>query len=171
MASNGPETTERSGELTVAKDRPASSWPTASRPNGTTGMPPLGRDALGQLEAGLSLATVNSPDLSVVSGPFEAIDRYADTLKKKGIESQRLRTSHAFHCAMMDSILEPFVSRMAAITLQPPNIPIQSNLTGTWLTPEQAADPASWRRHLRNAVLFSDSVSELLKDQEYAFLE
>lgn len=142
-----------------------------SVPRGAMLSVPLGRDALGQLEAGLSLATVNSPDLSVVSGPFEAIDRYADTLKKKGIESQRLRTSHAFHCAMMDSILEPFVSRMAAITLQPPNIPIQSNLTGTWLTPEQAADPAYWGRHLRNAVLFSDSVSELLKDQEYAFLE
>jgi acyl transferase domain-containing protein len=142
-----------------------------SVPRGAMLSVPLGRDALGQLEAGLSLATVNSPDLSVVSGPFDAIERCADALKKKGIESQRLRTSHAFHSSMMDSILEPFVARMAAITLRPPDLPIQSNLTGTWLTPEQATDPAYWGRHLRYAVLFSDSVSELLKDQDYAFLE
>jgi len=131
----------------------------------------LGREALGQLDDGLALATVNSPDLCVVSGRFDAIDHFAEALKKKGIESQRLRTSHAFHSAAMDSILEPFVARMAAIRLQPPNLPIQSNLTGAWLTPEQATDPAYWGRHLRNAVLFSDSVSQLLMDPEYAFLE
>jgi acyl transferase domain-containing protein len=131
----------------------------------------LGREAIGQLEDGLSLATVNSPDLCVVSGPIDAIDRFAEALKKMGIESQLLRTSHAFHSPMMESILEAFVARVAAIRLQPPNLPIQSNLTGTWLTSEQAIDPAYWGRHLRNTVLFSDSVSDLLKNPEYAFLE
>ena len=132
---------------------------------------PLGREALGQLDDGLSLATVNSPSLCVVSGPFDAINRFAEALKKKGIESQLLRTSHAFHSSMMDSILDAFVAKMASIRLQPPNLPIHSNITGTWLTPEQATDPAYWGRHLRNAVQFSDSVSNLLKNSEYAFLE
>ncbi len=49
------------------------------------------------------------------------------------------------------------------LELHPPAMPWISNLTGTWITPEQAVDAGYWVRHLREAVRFSDGVQELLK--------
>jgi len=118
----------------------------------------------------LALAAINTPDLCVVSGPCDAIDALQAQLKSEGIDAERLRTSHAFHSAMMDGVIDAFVSKIAAIPLRPPSIPVMSNLSGTWLTAEQATDPGYWGRHLRNTVLFSASVNELMGDENRVFL-
>ena len=47
-----------------------------------------------------------------------------------------------------------FASRSA--TVSEPRIPWVSNVTGTWITPAEARDPAYWVRHLRQAVRFLD---------------
>jgi phthiocerol/phenolphthiocerol synthesis type-I polyketide synthase E len=60
--------------------------------------------------------------------------------------------------------------KMAAIPLRPHSIPVMSNLTGTWLTQEQATDPNYWGQHLRSTVLFSASVTELMRDESRVFL-
>ena len=39
---------------------------------------------------------------------------------------RRLKTSHAFHSAMMDPVLEEFARRMAQVKLKPPQIPFIS---------------------------------------------
>ena len=141
-------------------------------PGGTMLSVPLGRDALEPLLGGdLSLAAVNSPKLCVVSGPNEAIDLLRNRLTREGIQCQRLHTSHAFHSAMMDPIVDSFVAKVAAIPLLPPTLPVMSNLTGTWLTPAEATDPAYWGRHLRHTVLFSDAVAGLLADPDCVLLE
>jgi acyl transferase domain-containing protein len=132
----------------------------------------LSRAALAaRLGGDLSLAAVNAPNLCVASGPCAAIDQLHEGLKAEGINAQRLRTSHAFHSAMMDPIVDAFVAKVARIRLHPPSLPVMSNLTGTWLSAEQAADPSYWGRHLRNPVLFSTSVSELLADPSRVLLE
>lgn len=118
----------------------------------------------------LALAAINTPDLCVVSGPCEAIEDLQAQLNCEGIDAERPRTSHAFHSAMMDSVIEPFVRKMAAIPLRPPSIPVMSNLTGTWLTSDQATDPSYWGQHLRDTVLFSASVTELMRDENRVFL-
>jgi acyl transferase domain-containing protein len=43
-----------------------------------------------------------------------------------------------------------------------PTIPFLSNLTGDWITPAQATDPAYWADHLRGAVRFADCAGRLL---------
>jgi acyl transferase domain-containing protein len=57
------------------------------------------------LDAGLSLAAVNGPRMSVVSGTLEAVAALEQHLSDQDTACQRLRTSHAFHSAMMDPIL------------------------------------------------------------------
>jgi acyl transferase domain-containing protein/acyl carrier protein len=127
--------------------------------------------ARARLGNGLALAAINAPDLCVVSGPCDAVEDFQAQLKSEGIDAERLRTSHAFHSAMMDSMVDVFVHKVAAIPLRPPTIPVMSNLTGAWLAPEQATDPGYWGRHLRNPVLFSASVTELMRDPMRVFLE
>ena len=123
------------------------------------------------LGADLSLAAINAPDRCVVSGPQEAVEALRAELAARGVAARPLHTSHAFHSAMMEPILEPFIQRFEGIALQPPRIPYISNVSGSWITPAEATDPDYWARHLRQAVRFADGVRELCKDADLILLE
>ncbi|MFN6479632.1 beta-ketoacyl synthase N-terminal-like domain-containing protein [Nostoc sp. DedQUE07] len=111
----------------------------------------------------LSLAASNAPSLCVVSGTKEAIAALQNSLIEQGVDCRLLHTSHAFHSQMMEPILEPFVRQVKDVNLQPPQILFVSNVTGTWITAEQATDPDYWARHLRQTVLFNEGIAELLQ--------
>ena len=123
------------------------------------------------LSDGISLAGLNAPSLSVVSGPTTLIDELAQKLQAKEIEVQPLRTSHAFHSAMMEPMIVPFVERVAKVRRMPPRIPFVSTLTGTWITPEEAMNPEYWGRQTRYGVRFSTAVEELVKTPARVLLE
>ena len=72
----------------------------------------------------------------MVSGPSERVEQFASELKAQGIDTRKLHTSHAFHSAMMDPILEPFSRAVEKARPRPPNIPIVSTMTGKLLSPE-----------------------------------
>lgn len=143
-----------------------------SLPGGAMLSVPLSEaEILPYLGPGLSLSAVNGPSLCVISGDFERIDALSYRLANDGIEFRRLRTSHAFHSEMMDPILDAFRQQFDSLELGAPEIPIMSNVTGTWLTAEQAVDPDYWVRHLRQTVRFSDGVGEILRDPAWVLLE
>lgn len=119
----------------------------------------------------VALAAVNSPGFCVVSGPEEAIQKLESELTRKGLSCRLLPTSHAFHSAMMDPILDRFAGACSMIHLQEPRLRYISNLTGTWITTEQATSPEYWARHLRNTVRFADGLRELVKDPNWLLLE
>lgn len=119
----------------------------------------------------LDLAAVNSPTLSVVAGPFEAIEALEATLADSDLQARRLHTSHAFHSVMMDEAVGPTVAIARSIRANPPRIPIISTLTGEPLTAEEACDPEYWGRHLRRTVRFSDAVLATTGDRAPVFLE
>ncbi len=119
----------------------------------------------------LTVAAVNAPGMCVVSGPHEAVDALARRLEERGVGARRLHTSHAFHSAMMDPILAPFTDVMHRVQLHPPRIPYISNVTGTWITAEQATDPAYYAEHLRSTVRFADGLATLAAEPGRALLE
>ena len=123
------------------------------------------------LHPGLSLSAINGLSLCVISGNLEQIEALTYRLANDAIEYRRLRTSHAFHSEMMDEILEEFYRVIANVELNKPEIPFISNVSGTWITPEQATDPLYWVRHLRQTVRFGQGISELLKDPAWTFVE
>ncbi|MCP4654115.1 MAG: SDR family NAD(P)-dependent oxidoreductase [bacterium] len=119
----------------------------------------------------LSLAAVNGPGRCVVSGPADAVDALARQLVDKGVQHRSLHTSHAFHSAMMDPVLEPFLEAVRKVRRNPPKIPFISNLTGGWISDEAATDPHYWVEHLRKTVRFSEGLGELLREPERVLLE
>ncbi|MCB1035725.1 MAG: SDR family oxidoreductase, partial [Acidobacteria bacterium] len=119
----------------------------------------------------LALAAVNGPALCTVSGPEPAIAALEEELSEGEIACRRIPTSHAFHSAAMDPILQEFEDLVAGVTLAAPKIPLVSNLTGTWLESDQATDPAYWRRQLRETVRFAEGLSKLGQEQELVLLE
>lgn len=111
----------------------------------------------------LSLAATNAGNRLVVSGPDPAIDALAERLRGERVMATKLHTSHAFHSLMMEPILEPFVAEVAKVELAAPRTPYVSNVTGTWITADEATDPEYYARHLRQAVRFTEGVGELLR--------
>ena len=123
------------------------------------------------LNGDLSIAALNAPMLTVVSGPHEAVANLESVLKERGIMSRRLHTSHAFHSAMMDPIMEPFTEAVRKVKLNAPAIPYLSSVTGTWITAGQATDPSYWASHFRQAVRFSGAIATLRGDPNGVLLE
>ena len=123
------------------------------------------------LDGKVSLAVINGPSLCVVSGDHEAVQELEQQLARTGVESRRLHTSHAFHSTMMEPILEPFAREVQRMKLGAPEIPFVSNVTGTWITPDQAMDPSYWADHLRRTVRFSDCLQELFQAPNRILLE
>ncbi|QWU15607.1 Acyl transferase domain-containing protein [Paenibacillus sophorae] len=109
----------------------------------------------------LDIAAINSKSSCVVSGPTTAVEAFKASLEAEGISSTMLHTSHAFHSAMMEPILASFTELVRGIRLTPPAKPFLSNVTGTWITQEQACSSQYWALHLREAVRFASMIEFL----------
>jgi len=132
----------------------------------------LGEDELRPyLRGGAALAAVNAPGLTVAAGPEEAIEAMRTALEADGRVARRLATTHAFHSPMMEPAAEKLAARIARTRLNPPSIPLVSNVTGTWITDAEATDPGYWTRHLLGPVRFAEGVAELLKEPGRILLE
>lgn len=119
----------------------------------------------------LSLSAINGSSLCVVAGTTEAVDKLSQQLATEGLVCRRLQTSHAFHSHMMEQIAESFTDLVKTVSLQAPKIPYLSNVTGTWITTDQATDPSYWTKHLCQPVRFADGVCQLWKKHSPILLE
>ena len=122
-------------------------------------------------EQELSIAAVNGPTSTVISGAEEAVEQIRSDWEGKERRTKRLAVSHAFHSPLIEPMLEEFAEVCASLDFSEPRIPIVSNLTGETLTPEQATDPAYWVRHAREAVRFADTVRTLQAQGATTYLE
>ncbi|HWZ12245.1 MAG TPA: amino acid adenylation domain-containing protein [Acidobacteriaceae bacterium] len=119
----------------------------------------------------LSLAAINSANACVASGPFHAIDALEQELTAQSKAFRRLKTSHAFHSAMMRPALEPLTQFFSTCRLSAPRIPITSSVTGEWLTPEQATSPKYWATQCIEPVRFHHAMQSLMAKKPGIFLE
>src|SRR6185436_13330573 len=124
-----------------------------------------------RLPPGVVIAAENAPGLCVASGPTDDIARLEAELADAGITARRLVTSHAFHSAMMDPVIEPMAARIAAIRLAPPRIPMFSTVTARWLSDAEATSTRYWAEHLRLPVRFGPAVAQLLAEPRRVLIE
>ncbi len=124
-----------------------------------------------RLPSDVQIAAINTPHMSVISGPEESMDSLDLKLRDEGIATMPVKTSHAFHSNMMEPIINEFQAHIAAIALSKPNIKLMSNISGDYLRAEQAQDPAYWANQIRHCVQFSAAAQRLLDQQAYIFLQ
>jgi len=133
---------------------------------------PLPEDAVRtRLTAGVEIAVVCTPETTVVTGPKEAVAVFEERLRDEGVLYRSLQVSRAFHSTAMKPAEAPFREMIADIRLHVPRIPLCSNLTGDWISEDQATDPEYWVRHAGARILFSDGLERLLEEPERVFLE
>jgi amino acid adenylation domain-containing protein len=119
----------------------------------------------------LSLAAVNAASHVVVSGPADEIAALEEALAPHNVSARRLHTSHAFHSAAMDPMLAAFGEAVRTARPEAPVMRFLSNVSGDWITDEQATEASYWVRHLRETVRFADGMGRLLEDPRRVLLE
>lgn len=124
-----------------------------------------------RLPSSLSIAAVNADTVCVVSGPHDAIESFESDITASGIGSRRLKTSHAFHSAMVDPVIEPLAEMLSRVALSPPRIPYVSAVTGTWITAKEATDPLYWAQHCRKTVRYGAALACLTESLSPALIE
>lgn len=119
----------------------------------------------------ISVAAFNGPEAIVISGPERPLLEVLAGLKQKGVKSQPLATSHAFHSYLLDPMLDALEEVASTVTCSKPEIDVISNLTGDVAEFKTLSDPSYWRRHARNPVQFSGGIAALARRGCRIFLE
>ncbi|MCH5720440.1 acyltransferase domain-containing protein [Niabella hibiscisoli] len=123
------------------------------------------------LETGVFIAAQNATELCVVSGETGVIHAFAEKLTAQGIVNKLLRTSHAFHSAMMDPMVPLLKAVVESTTMHVPQIPIMSTVTAGWLKDGEATSAAYWSDHARETVRFGQALKNIQQDLNPIFLE
>ncbi|MTI26090.1 type I polyketide synthase, partial [Fulvivirga kasyanovii] len=119
----------------------------------------------------VDIAAINGPDRCVVSGETKAIEKFNSELSRKGYKATKLHTSHAFHSRMMRPIVQDFKRLVQTVSRSSPEIPFISNVSGIWITKDQALSVDYWCDHLLNPVRFNDGLELLFQTEKAVFIE
>ncbi|WP_443728848.1 type I polyketide synthase [Streptomyces buecherae] len=114
---------------------------------------------LDQHQGQVSIAALNTPGNTVISGPTEAVETIRTHWAEQGRKARSLTVSHAFHSAQMDLILDPFTQALSTLTFHAPTIPLISNLTGQPADPDFITTPTYWAQHIRQPVHFHQAIT------------
>ncbi len=118
----------------------------------------------------VSIATLNGPENVVISGREEAVLAIARSFEADGVETRRLKVSHAFHSPLMDAMLVDFHKVASSITYHPARIPLVSNLSGA-LAGDELLGPDHWVTHIQKPVRYAEGVAALQRLGCKIFLE
>lgn len=125
----------------------------------------------GYLSDEVDLAAVNDPGTCVVAGSEEDIRAFERRLGEAGVAARRVRTSHGFHSRLMDPVIPQFQGFLSRLRLRPPQVPLLSNVTGSWMSDGDATDPATWARQIRATVRFAEELDTLLGAADRVIVE
>ncbi len=109
----------------------------------------------------VDVAAINGPSNLVLSGEREALHEILSKLETEGIQHKPLAVSHAFHSPLMAPMLDEFERSASEIRYAAPRIPLVSNLTGQFVADDEITNAQYWRKHVREAVRFSDAMLTL----------
>lgn len=116
----------------------------------------------------LSIAAINSPSNSTVSGSVEAINLFEQQLKADGILCHRLPIARAGHSKMMEPCVDEFRKITSKIQCSQFSIPMVSNVDGEMMLPQTGE---YWITQLLSPVNFDKGVQQLLKYSSGIFIE
>ncbi|MFI7447254.1 type I polyketide synthase, partial [Nonomuraea sp. NPDC049714] len=108
----------------------------------------------------VSVAAVNGPGATVVSGDLEALAEVLAGCERDGVRARMLPVDYASHGPQVDALREEILSLLAGVTPQAGRIPMVSAMTGETLAgPELGAE--YWYASLRATVQFARAIEAL----------
>ena len=122
----------------------------------------------------LSIAAINGPSHTIVSGDAAALAEFTAACDRDGIHIRQIAVDYASHSAQVEPARERLLAELADLKPAPTRIPLYSTV-GQALSADPldttTMDADYWYRNLREPVRFHDSVVELLAAGECTFVE
>ncbi|MFI1097978.1 SDR family NAD(P)-dependent oxidoreductase [Streptomyces sp. NPDC020917] len=128
------------------------------------------RERIARWDGRISVASVNGPSSTVVSGEVSALDELLASCEGDGVRARRIDVDYASHSVQVDAIRDEVVEALAGITPTSSEIPFYSTVTGGKLD-TTALDAEYWVTNLRQEVRFDQTVRALLADGFGYFVE
>lgn len=133
-----------------------------------------GRDLIALVQehvpASISLAAINGPKMIALAGDFIALDKAEEILEQRGVFNRRINVEVPYHSDFMTPLRDELNACLGTVRGVNATIPLYSTVTarredGTHLGGDY------WYRNVREAVLFTDTMSAMLADGYNVFLE
>ncbi|MFF8268228.1 SDR family NAD(P)-dependent oxidoreductase [Streptomyces sp. NPDC016562] len=128
------------------------------------------RERLARWGRRISVASVNGPSSTVVSGDPEALDELLADCADDGVRAKRIPVDYASHSAQVESIREQVVSALEGIEPRSGEIPFYSTVTGG-VFDTSGVDAEYWYASLRQEVRFDETVRALQAEGFGVFVE
>nr|AXM42950.1 polyketide synthase [Myxococcus fulvus] len=128
------------------------------------------RAVLAGFEDRLSIAASNGPTTTVLAGDPEALRQVMERLQTRNVFCRAIKVDVASHSPQVEALLPELADVLGGLQPRAASLPVYSTVTGT-LTDGKDWDAAYWQRNLREPVLFSPVIQELLKRPSSVFLE
>ncbi|ANB10370.1 hypothetical protein SAM40697_6417 [Streptomyces ambofaciens] len=119
---------------------------------------------------GLSVAAVNGPGSTVVSGEAGAVEELLAHCEAEGIRARRVPVDYASHCAQVERIRERLLEDLGPIAPVSSAVPFHSTVTGVRMD-TAGLDAEYWYGNLRNTVRFEEVTRALLAEGRSLFVE
>ncbi|MDI5965476.1 type I polyketide synthase [Streptantibioticus silvisoli] len=126
-------------------------------------------ELIGRWGAGISVAAVNGPSSTVVSGDAAALDELLRLCEERGVRARRVPVDYASHSVHVERIRERLLVELA-VTPQSSRVPYYSGVTGG-LMDTVGLDAEYWYRNLRETVEFEGVTRSLLEAGRSLFVE
>jgi acyl transferase domain-containing protein/acyl carrier protein len=118
----------------------------------------------------LSIAAINGPASTVVSGDPDAMTGLLEDLQAAQVLARRVKSDVAGHCAQIDPLEAEILRELTGIVPQRTRIPLYSTVTGE-LVDGRELDAAYWFRNARETVRFGPTTRKLIEDGQRFFVE
>ncbi|WP_168188772.1 non-ribosomal peptide synthetase/type I polyketide synthase [Thermoflavimicrobium daqui] len=118
----------------------------------------------------ISIAAVNGPSTTVVSGDKLAIEQLIEDLTQMTVFCRLIKVDVASHSSQVDSILDELLLELQGIHTKKARVPIFSTVTGLESMGEELG-AEYWIRNLREPVCFAQVINKIASQQEHIFIE
>lgn len=118
----------------------------------------------------ISIAAINSPVSTVLSGDPGAIKEVMDALQQQNLFCKLVNVDVASHSPQMDPLRVELLQALEGLRPQSARIPIYSTVTGS-RSNDRIFNAGYWMDNLRKPVLFSDAIGQLISGGHSTFIE
>ena len=118
----------------------------------------------------VSVAAVNGPGATVVSGDVDALSALLTDCEQAGVRARMLPVDYASHGPQVDELREEILNLLESVAPQPGRVPMVSAMTGEFLTGPEL-DAGYWYASLRAGVQFSRAIEVLGRAGYGVFIE
>ncbi|MGD8310335.1 MAG: SDR family NAD(P)-dependent oxidoreductase [Chromatiales bacterium] len=116
------------------------------------------RGLLADAGLGVSIAALNGPTATTISGPREAIEDAMTFLRGRDVPCQPLQVSHAFHSPLMAPVVAPLRAFLEGVPLAPPTLRLVPALGGEDVP--SVDNPEYWCRQVLEPVDFAGAIAK-----------